>query len=167
MAVPAPRAFAPAEKRRVLLFFREDTPHMGRALAISAVLIASGGLCTLLGALARFSNGPPKLVLGVLGPVLLLCGLIRGFVLFPSVLWRERSLSVEREGLRFTQSEQEAEFLPWASIARIEGRPDELLVHFEEDDEPRRVLRSFGGKSFVELAQLLEACRRKAQFSIL
>lgn len=159
---------SPSPKPRVLAFFREDTPGMARALLVAGLLISIGGFCTLLGGLERQLGLPveSKVSLGVCGTVLLIIGLLRGFVVFPRVLWRECSLSVEREGLRFTWHEREPEFYPWEQITRCEGTADALVLHLQ-DTSPRHIACSFGGKSFDELAKLIEACRRKAQFALL
>lgn len=158
----------PDRKRSVLEFYREDTPGMARALVIAATLISVGGLCTLMGALSRQLGVPVayKPVIGILGAIILFAGLIRGFVVFPSVLWRERSLAVEREGVRFTWHDQEPEFYTWSEVNVFEGTAGALLLRFA-DGSVRAYSGRFGGKEFTELAKCLESCRRKAQFSLL
>lgn len=170
MAVPAEPTLAatPARKPCVLEFYREDTPGMVRALVFAGALISVGALCTLLGALSH-QMGISKAyesVIGLFGAALLLIGLIRGFIVFPRVLWQERSLAVEREGVRFTWHDQEPEFYTWSEVNVFEGTPGALLLRFA-DGSVRAYSGRFGGKDFVDLAKSLESCRRKAQFSLL
>lgn len=159
---------ARARKQSVLEFYREDTPGMARALVLAATLITVGGLCTLLGAFSQHLGVPSayKSPIGMLGALILLIGVVRGFVLFPSMLWRERSLAVEREGVRFTWHDQEPEFYPWSEVNVFEGTTGALLLRFA-DGSVRAYSGRFGGKTFTELAKSLESCRRKAQFSLL
>ncbi len=163
-----PIADTPARKQSVLEFYREDTPGMARALILATTLSSIGGLYTLMGALSLRLGVPIsyKPVLGVIGAVILFAGLIRGFVVFPSMLWRERSLAVEREGVRFTWRDQPAEFYTWGEVNVFEGTTGALLLRFA-DGSVRAYSRRFGGKEFTELAKSLESCRRKAQFSLL
>lgn len=165
---PSSTSSAQQRARRVLEFYREDTPGMGRALVLAAALISIGGLLTLLGALSRQIGVPLsyKPAMGIVGAVLLGIGLIRGFVVFPSVLWRERSLSIEREGVRFTWHDREPEFYAWSEVNVFEGTSGALLLRFT-DGSVRAYSGRFGGKEFTELAKCLESCRRKAQFSLL
>lgn len=160
----------PADRRarRVLEFYREDTPGMARALVLAATLISIGGLLTLLGALSRQIGVPVswKPVMGIVGAIVLAVGLVRGFVVFPSVLWRERSLSIEKEGVRFTWHDREPEFYTWSEVHIFEGTAGALLLRFS-DGSVRVYSGKFGGKEFPELAKTLESCRRKAQFSLL
>ncbi len=159
---------APAGKPSVLEFYREDTPGMARALVIAAAMISVGGLCTLMGALSQRLGVPAacKPILGTIGALILFVGLIRGFVLFPSVLWRERTLAVEREGVRFTWHDQDPEFYTWGEVNVFEGTAGALLLRFT-DGSVRAYSGRFGGKEFTELARCLESCRRKAQFALL
>ena len=160
---------APASRpRRVLEFYREDTPGMVRALVIASALITLGGLCTLLGALS-YRLGVPmgyQRAVGIVGALMLGTGLVRGFVVFPSVLWRERSLSIEREGIRFTWHDREPEFYTWSDVVAFEGTKGALLLRLD-DGSVRAYSGRFGGKEFPELAKSLESCRRKAQFALL
>lgn len=167
-AVSEPRDPSERRARRVLEFYREDTPGMARALAIAATLISCGGLLTLLGALSRQIGVPLgwKPIMAIAGSLLLAIGLIRGFIVFPSVLWRERSLSIEKEGVRFTWHDRDPEFYDWSEVQIFEGTPGALLLRFT-DGSVRAYSGKFGGKEFPELAKTLESCRRKAQFSLL
>lgn len=155
-------------KRRVLAFYRQDQPGMGRKLAIAATLISLGGLSTLLGGLSLQLgvSDSVRTISSTLGSALLFAGLILGFVMFPRSLRHEGALSVEHQGLRFIGDGGEAELLPWDDILRIDA--DELALHVHLRHDPvRHVAQRFGGKSHRELATLLDACRRKAQFSLL
>ena len=165
---PAPSPADDGARRRVLEFYREDTPGMARALILAAALISIGGLLTLLGALSRQIGVPPavKTAMGIAGSMLLAIGLVRGFIVFPSVLWRERSLSIEKEGVRFTWHDREPEFYAWSEVNVFEGTTGALLLRFT-DGSVRAYSGRFGGKEFTDLAKSLESCRRKAQFSLL
>jgi hypothetical protein len=151
---------------RLIEWYRLDIAGgLRRTLVVAATSMACGSAVIGLSFLARQSQGV-RIAAAVLGFAAIVGGPLLAFFGLRRSLSDDRYLAIVREGvLLHLETEQ---LWPWDDLERVrfEAALDTIVFAFRNGREERLALR-FLGITNAQLAERLDAARRKAGFDLL
>ncbi len=151
------------EARAFVEFFRRDLGAMSRNILVPAgILVFFGAPAVCYGAAGKVSAN--RLEIGLVGLIILLSGLLLGFLGMARLVSHDVYVAVARDGLMVHLDADT--FYPWSDLRAVVAESEGLGLEFEDDRAPVHVVGTFGDLSPKVLAERLEDWRRKAGWSL-
>jgi hypothetical protein len=147
-------------------FYRRDLGGVSRRILIPAgIMVFLGAPATCFGLAIRGSLAS-HFAVGIPGVIVLVCGLLLGFVGMAKLVGEEAYVGVVENGLVVKTKNAEA-FYAWADLDLVTSEPAALVLKKRETQSAIRVEGFFGGLSSSALAARLEHWRRKSGWNLM
>lgn len=150
--------------RAFVEFFRRDLGAMSRKILIPAgilVFVGAPGVC--YGAAIK-GSGASHLEAGLAGLIILVSGLLLGFLGMARLVGHDAYVAVAPDGL--VVHLEDDTFYPWSELRAVVAEREGLGLEFEDERAPVHVIGTFGDLSPKALAARLEDWRRKADWRL-
>ena len=151
--------------RQLSEFYRRDLGSSSLWILIpAAIMVFFGAPCVCFGAAVKGTFNEHVLV-GVGGGVVLVAGLLLGFLGMARLVGEDSYVGVAAGGVLFKSKKSET-FHAWSDITHVKSEPGVIVLEMNEDALPVRIEGSFGGLSSAALATRLEDWRRKSGWNL-
>jgi hypothetical protein len=146
-------------------FYRRDLGSISRRILIPAgVMVFLGAPATCFGLAIRGSVAS-HFAVGIPGVIVLVGGLLLGFLGMARLVGEEAYVGVVQDGL-VVKSKTAESYYAWADLGAIKAEASALVLTKRDSDDLIRVEGNFGGLSPTALAERLEDWRRKSGWKL-
>ena len=146
-------------------FYRRDLGSISRKILIPAAIMVFFGAPAVCFGLAVKGSNASHFAIGIPGVIILVGGLLLGFLGMARLVGEEAYVGVVKDGL-VVRSKTAESFYAWSDLCAVKSEASALLLTRTSDENPIRIEGRFGGLSPNALAERLEDWRRKSGWQL-